>query len=76
MMLVNHTQASQGFSGGLPVGVWEAKASGGNEPGFHVRIAGAFSHEDHHVTLKGAPGVILPVNVLQWVHDSNAFQAE
>ena len=64
MMLVNHAQASQGFSGGLSVGVWEAKASGGDEPGFHVRVAGALSHEDHHITPKGAPGVVLPVNVL------------
>ena len=64
MMFVNHTQTSQSFSGGLSVGVREAKASGGDEPGFHVRIAGAFSHEDHHVAPKGAPGVILPVDVL------------
>ena len=63
MMFVNHTQTSQGFSGSLSVGVWEAKASGGDEPGFHVRIAGALSHEDHHVTPKGAPGVVLPVGV-------------
>ena len=69
MMLVNHTQKSQGFSGGLSVGVWEAK-------GFHVRVAGALSHEDHHVAPKGAPGVVLPVDVLQWVHNSDAFQAE
>ena len=76
MMLVNHTQASQGFSGGLPVGVWEAKSSGGNEPRFHVRIAGAFSHEDHHVALESAPGVVLLVDVLWCVHNSDAFQAE
>ena len=76
MMLVNHTQTSQGFSGGLLVGVWEAKASDGDEPGVHVRIAGAFSHGDHHVAPKGAPGVVLPVNILRWVHNSNAFQAE
>ena len=43
MMLVDHTQASQGFSGGLSVGIWEAKASGGDEPGVYVRVAGAFS---------------------------------
>ena len=76
MMLVDHTQASQGFSGSISVSVWEAKASGGDEPGFHVRIAGAFSHEDHHVAPKGAPGVVLPVDVLWWVHNSDAFQAE
>ena len=76
MMLVNHTQVSQGFSGSLSVGVWEAKASGGDEPGFHVKIAGALSHEDHHVAPKGAPGVVLPVDVLRWVHNSDAFQAE
>jgi len=39
MMFVDHTQTSQGFSGGLSVGVWEAKASGGDEPGFHVGLA-------------------------------------
>ena len=76
MMLVDHTQTSQGFSGGLSVGVWEAKASGGDEPGFHVRIAGTLSHEDHHVTPKGAPGVVLPVDVLWWVHNSDAFNGE
>ena len=76
MMLVDHTQASQGFSGGLSVGIWEAKASGGDEPGVHVRVAGAFSHEDHHVAPKSAPGVVLSVDVLWWVHNSDAFQAE
>ena len=76
MMLVNHTQTSQGFSGGLSVGVKEAKASGGNELGVHVRVAGALSHEDHHVALKSAPGVVLPVDVLRCVHNSDAFQAE
>ena len=76
MMFVNHTQTSQGFSAGLSVGVWEAKANGGDEPGFHVRIASALSHEDHHVAPNGAPRVVLPVGVLRWVHNSDAFQAE
>ena len=76
MMLVDHTQASQGFSGGLSVGVREAKASGGDEPGFHIRVAGSLSHEDHHVALESAPGVVLPVDVLWWVHNSDAFQAK
>ena len=76
MMLVDHAQMSQGFSGGFSVGVREAKASGGDEPGVHVRVAGALPHDDHHVTPKGAPGVVLPVDVLWWVHNSNAFQAE
>ena len=76
MMLVNHAQASQGFSGGFSVGVWEAKASGGDEPGVHVRVAGALSHENHHVSPKSAPGVVLLVDVLWWVHHSDAFQAE
>jgi hypothetical protein len=76
MMLVDHAQMSQGFSGGLSIGVWEAKAGGGVELGFHVKIAGALSHEDHHVTPKGAPGVVLSVDVLWWVHNSDAFQAE
>jgi hypothetical protein len=72
MMLVNHTQTSQGFSGGLSGGVWEAKANGGDELGFHVRIAGAFSHKDHHVAPECAPGVVVPVYVLWWVHNSDA----
>jgi len=76
MMFVNHTQTSQGFSGGLSVGVREAKASGGDESGFHVRIAGALSHEDHHVPPKGATGVVLSVSVLRWVHNPDASQAE
>ena len=76
MMLVDHTQTSQGFSGGLSVGVREAKASGGDEPGFHVRVAGALSHEDHHVAPKSASGVVLPVDVLWWVYNSDAFQTE
>ena len=76
MMLVNHTQTSQSFSGSLLVGVWEAKASDGDESGVHVRIAGAFSHEDHHVAPKSAPRVVLSVDILWWVHNSHAFQAE
>ena len=76
MMLVDHAQTSQGFSGGFSVGVWEAKASGGDEPGVHVRVASAFSYEDHHVAPKGAAGVVLPVDVLWWVHISDALQAE
>ena len=75
-MLVNHTQASQGFSGSLSVGVWDAKASGGDEPGFHVRIAGALSHKDHYVTPTSVPRVVLLVGVLWWVQNSDAFQAE
>ena len=70
MMLVNHMQTPHGFSGGLSVGVREAKASDGDEPGVHVRVAGAFSHKDHHVAPKSAPVVVLPVDVLWWVHNS------
>ena len=76
MMLVNHAQASQGFSGGFLGVVREAKASGGDEPGVHVGVAGALSHKDHHVAPKSAPGVVLPVDILWWVHHSDAFQAE
>ena len=76
MMLVDHTQALQGFSDGLSVGIWEAKASGGDKPGVHVRVAGALSHEDHHGAPKSAPGFVLPVDVLWWVHHSDAFQTE
>ena len=45
MMLVDHTQTSQGFTGSFSIGVREAKASGGDEPRVHVRVAGALSHE-------------------------------
>ena len=76
MMLVDHTQTSQGFSGGLSVGVWEAKASGEDEPGFHVRIADVFFPRRSSCHIKGAPGVVLPVNALWWIHNSDAFQAE
>ena len=76
MMLVDHTQTSQGFTGGFSVGVREAKASGGDEPRVHVRVAGALSHENHRIAPKSAPGVVLPVDVLQCVHNSDAFQAE
>ena len=76
MVLVGHTQTSQGFSGGLSVGVREAKAGGGDESGVHVRVAGALFHKNHNVTPKSAPGVVLPVDVLWWVHHSDAFQAE
>ena len=61
MVLVDHTQTSEGFTGGFSVG---------------VRVAGALSHEDHHVAPKSAPGVVLSVDVLWWIHYSNAFQAE
>ena len=76
MMLVDHTQTSQGFSGGSSVGVREAKASGGDEPGVHIRVAGAPCYEDHQVTPKSALGVVLPVKKLWRIHNSNAFQAE
>ena len=76
MMLVDHTQMSQGFTGGFSVGVREAKSSGGDEPRVHVGVAGALSHEDHHVAPKSAPGVVLPVDVLWWVHHSDVFQAK
>jgi hypothetical protein len=76
MMPVDHAQASQGFSGSLSVGVWEPKASGGDELGIHVGVKCAFSHEDHQVTPKGPSEVVLPVGVLRWVHNSDASQAE
>ena len=76
MVLVDHTQSSQGFTGGFSIGVWEAKASGEDEPGVHVRVADAFSHEDHQVAPKSALGVVLPVDVLQCFHNSDAFQTE
>jgi hypothetical protein len=76
MVLVDHTQSSQGFTGGLSVGVREAKARGGDESGVHIRVAGAFSHKDHHVALKGALGGVFSVGILWWFHNSDAFQAE
>ena len=73
MVLVDRTQTSQGFMGSFSVGVREAKASGGDETRVHVRVAGALSHKDHHVAPKSAPGVVLPLDVLWWVHNSNVF---
>ena len=73
-MFINHTQTSQGFSGSLSVGVWDAKASGGDEPGFHVRIAGALPYKDHYVTPKGVPGVVNPPEYTYREYNSNAFQ--
>ena len=66
MMLVDHAQTSQGFSGGFSVGVKEAKASGGDEPGVYVRVAGASSHENHHVAPKSATRVVFPIDILWW----------
>ena len=76
MVLLEHTQTPEGFTGGFPVGVRETKSSGGDEPRVDVWVAGALSHEDHHVVPKSAPGVVLLVDVLWWVHHSDAFQAE
>ena len=76
MVLVDHQQTSEDFTGGFPVGVRETKSSGGDEPGIHIRVAGASSHENHYVAPKSAPGVVLPVDVLWWVHHSNVFQAD
>ena len=76
MMLVDHTQTSQGFTGGFSIGVREAKTSGGDEPRVHIWVAGAPCHEDHQVAPKSALGVVLPVDKLWWVHNSDAFQAE
>ena len=75
-MLVDHTQTLQDFSAGFSVGVRDAKASGGDEPGVYVRVAGVSSHENHHVAPKSALGVVFPVDILWWVHHSDAFQAE
>ena len=76
MVLVDHTQTSQGFTGSFSVGVGETKSSGGDELGIHIRVAGALSHENHYVAPKSAPGVVLPVDVLWWVHHFDAFLAE
>ena len=76
MVLLDHTQTSEGFTGGFSVCVRETKSSGGDELGIHIRVAGALSHENHYVAPKSALGVVLPVDVLWWVHHSNAFQAE
>ena len=75
-MLVDHMYTSHGFSSGLSVGVREMKSSGGDELGIHIRVAGALSHENHYVAPKSVPGVVLPVDVLWWVHHSNTFRAE
>jgi len=75
-MPVDHAEASQGFTGGFSIGVREAETSGGNEPRVYIWVAGALSHEDHQIAPKSALGVVLPVDVLWWVHHSNAFQDE
>ena len=76
MMPVDHAEASQGFTGGFSIGVWEAETSSGDEPRVHIWVAGALSHEDHQVAPKSALGVVLPVEKLWWVHNSDALQAE
>jgi hypothetical protein len=76
MTLIDHTQVSQSFSGSLMVSVREAKPSGGDEPGIYVGVECAFSHEDHHITQKGASVIVLPIGVLWWVHNPDACQAE
>ena len=76
MVLVDHTQTSEGFTGGFPVGVRETESSGGDEPRVHIRVVGASSYEDHQITPKSALGVVLPIEKLWWVHNSDAFQAE
>jgi hypothetical protein len=76
VVLVDHTQSSQGFTGGLSVSVREAETRGGDEPGVHIRVTGAFSHKDHHVTPKDALGGVFSVDILWWFHNSDAFQAE
>ena len=76
MVHVDHTQTSEGFTGGFPVGVREAESSGGDEPRVHIRVAGASCYEDHQVTSKSALGVVFPVKKLWRIHNSDAFQAE
>jgi hypothetical protein len=76
VVLVEHTQPSQGFTSGFSVRVGEAKASGGDEPRVHIRIAGASLHKNHRVAPKGATGDVFSVGVLRRFHNPNAFQAE
>ena len=76
MMSVDHSEPSQGFTGGFPIGIRETESSGGDEPRVHIRVASASSYEDHQITPKSALGVVLPVDKLWWVQNSNAFQAE
>ena len=76
MMLVDHSESSQGFTGGFPIGVRETESSGGDEPRVHIRVAGAPCYEDHQVTPKSALGVVLSIEKLWRVHNSDAFQAE
>src|SRR6185312_4190596 len=75
-MFVDHSEPSQGFTGGFPIGIRETESSGGDEPRVHIRVAGAPCYEDHQVTPKSALGVVLPVKKLWRIHNSNAFQAE
>jgi hypothetical protein len=76
MMRINHSSTSQGLPSSLWVGVSEAKPSGGDEPGFYVRVERASSHEDQHFTPKGAIAFVLPIDELWWVPHSDALQAE
>ena len=76
MMFVDHLEPSQGFTGGFPIGIRETESSGGDEPRVHIRVVGASCHEDHQVAPKSALGVVLPIEKLWWVHNSDAFQAE
>jgi hypothetical protein len=73
---VEHTQPSQGFTGGLSIGVGEAKARGGDEPRVHIRVTSAPLHKNHHIASKGASGDVFSVGILWWFHNPNAFQAE
>ena len=76
MMSVDHSELLQGLTGGFLIGIREMESSGGDEPRVHIRVAGAPCYEDHQVTPKSAPGVVLPVKKLWRIHNSDAFQAE
>ena len=75
-MFVDHSEPSQGFTGSFPIGIREMESSGGDEPRVHIRVAGASCYEDHQVTPKSALGVVLSIEKLWWIHNSDSFQAE
>jgi hypothetical protein len=76
VVLIDHSQMAKGFSGSLVVGVGEAIPSSFDAPGAHIGVQCASGHENHHITPKGASKFILPIKVLPWARNSDAFQAE
>jgi hypothetical protein len=73
VLLINHSQLSQGLPSSLGVGVSEAKSSGGDEPGFYVGVERASFHEDQQLTSTGAVAFVLPIDELRRIPYSDAL---